>query len=793
MSTNDGWYRLTPRLKIAAMVTGLFSLILAAMIFAVAIVQLQSAGTAYALGESIWSRAQLSAVIYFERYAHSGDPLDLEQARNWLAVPLSQQRARELMEAESLDVDKVKAAMIAGRNHPDGLDGMIWLFRHLSGVQGFQRAVVAWRDTDQDLFKLSEIGDALEREWSAARPDRQTMLMLRQQLSTASNNLEMNSLRFRKAIGSVSRWTTSVLSIVSAAVLLLLAFAAWSISVRMTRSAWRTAQNFRAIFEQAAVGIAKVNSQGYALDVNDALCMILGYSKPQLLAMHYKDLLFPEDKQSGRLEQQAVVAGTANSHTFQQRLMNASGEALWARVTVSLGYSQKDHSTHYIVVLEDISESYRMSKELSYQANHDELTGLLNRRAFERHLEEVLSEAQSEHSSHALCFIDLDQFKVVNDTSGHLAGDELLRQVAAIARLSLRKSDVLARLGGDEFGIILRNLSTDVAADIVEKLRAALEDMTFIWEGRSHNVGGSIGVVPITAESSDVSALMRAVDIACYVAKHKGRNQAYLSVADDWQIHEYRIEMEWVNRIQEALQQNRFYLDAQLIVPSLTKGRGLRYEVLVRLRDEEGQTVPPGAFLPAAERFGIAPKIDRWVIEEVFRQLLLHKNHLNTLDACHINLSGRSFDQPGFADFVVERLQHYGIPGHKICFELTETATMHNLADAQEFMTRLRASECSFALDDFGTGLSSFSYLRRLPVDYLKIDGVFVRDIVADKTDLAMVRAINDIGRTLGKKTIAEFVENDETLALLKEMGVDYVQGYGLHYPCGFQDILSGN
>lgn len=782
-----------PRLKIAGMVAGLFSLALIAVGFAVSVVQIQATISAYMGGESIWSRSQLSAVIFFDRYARSGDPNDLQQARNRLAVPLSDRKARLAMEAEPLDTEAARAGLIGGKNHPDDVTRMIWLMRNLSDIEEFQRAIVAWKKTDPALIQLRDIGDALEKEWSATMPDRAQINLLRQQLAATNEELHAFSLQFREAMGDAARWTTTVLSGVSTAFLLFLAVVAWRISARLTRSVRQSGQNFQAIFEQAAVGIAQVNSEGAVLDVNETLSKILGYPKKQLLAMSYRDLLHPEDRESGRLQQQEVSFGSADSYTFQQRLINASGDFLWARLTVSVGHYQKNHTINYIVVLEDISESYRMSEELNYQANHDVLTGLINRRAFERHLEYVLNESQTEHTNHALCFVDLDQFKVVNDTSGHLAGDELLRQVAKVAGYSLRESDVLARLGGDEFGIILRNLSDASAAGIAEKLRATLEDMNFTWEGRSHNVGCSIGVVPITPDIADTSTMMRAVDIACYVAKNQGRNRVHLSVAGDARISEQRTEMEWVNRIQTALQENRFFLDAQLIAPSGKRGSGLRYEVLIRLRDEDGKTVPPGAFLPAAERFGIAPKLDRWVIDEVFHQLVAHEKHLDELDACHINLSGRSFDQPDFADFVIERLQHYRLPGRKICFEITETAAMHNLADTELFMARLHGSGCSFALDDFGTGLSSFSYLRRLPVEYLKIDGVFVRDIVTDQTDLAMVRAINDIGKTLGKKTIAEFVENHETMQLLEGMGVDYAQGYGLHRPFLFQDLLNGN
>lgn len=522
------------------MVAGLFSLALIAIGFAVSVVQIQAAVAAYIGGESVWSRSQLSSVIYLDRYARSGDPLDLKQARNWLSVPLADREARLAMEGESFDREAASAGLIAGKNHPDDVDSMIWLVRNLSDFGDFQKAMVAWQNTDPGLLQLGAVGDALEAEWSAAQPDPAKIALLRQQLAETNDKLQIFSLRFREAMGGAARQATSVLSVASAVFLLFLAVIAWQISACLARSVRQSAQNFRAIFEQAAVGIAQVARDGAVLDVNGTLSTILGYSKSQLLAMRYEDLLHPDDRESGRLQQREVISGTSDSYTFQQRLMNADGDSLWARLTVSVGQDQKNPTTKYIVVLEDVSESYRMSKELSYQANHDVLTGLLNRRAFERHLEAVLSEAHTEHSSHALCFVDLDRFKVVNDTSGHLAGDELLRQVAAVARHSLRESDVLARLGGDEFGIILRNLTADAAAGIAEKLRVALEEMTFNWEGRSHGVGCSIGIVPITAEVADISTLMRAVDVACYVAKDQGRNRTHLTVADETEVGKQR-------------------------------------------------------------------------------------------------------------------------------------------------------------------------------------------------------------------------------------------------------------
>ncbi|MAB52583.1 EAL domain-containing protein, partial [Marinobacter sp.] len=397
----------------------------------------------------------------------------------------------------------------------------------------------------------------------------------------------------------------------------------------------------------------------------------------------------------------------------------------------------------------------------------------------------------NENTQHALCYVDLDQFKVANDTSGHDAGDQLLRQVANIIANNLREADTLARLGGDEFGIILQNCDLNTAGQVAEKVRAALDHLVFTWQETSHTISCSIGVVPINNESSGISALMKAADIACYAAKDSGRNRVSVMSLDDEHMASQQGQMEWHNRIQTALQENLLFLECQLITPTNRQNNGLRYEVLVRMRSAGGSVVPPSAFLPPAERYGMAARIDRWVIENVLQNLSQVPEHLEALEACHINLSGRSFDQADFADFVVDLFGHYQVPPDKICFEITETAAVHNLLEIQSFMKRLSLMGCSFALDDFGSGLSSFGYLRRLPVNCLKIDGMFVRDIETDKTDFAMVRAIHDIGRTMNMITVAEYVESEQARVLLDQIGVDLVQGFGIHKPCPLQDILA--
>jgi len=431
--------------------------------------------------------------------------------------------------------------------------------------------------------------------------------------------------------------------------------------------------------------------------------------------------------------------------------------------------------------------------ELAYQANHDILTGLVNRRGFERHLRSALESSQMDHAEHVLCYLDLDQFKVINDTCGHIAGDELLRQVSTVLEGGIRRHDVLARLGGDEFGILMEHCDLNHASEIANALCALVENYRFEWEGQRFSLGVSIGVVAINCRENDTIDLLKKADVACYAAKAAGRHCARLYEEDSAEFSRLHGEMRWVGKINQALEENRFTLFAQPIVP-VTEGveAGLHYEVLLRMVDEEEGLIPPGVFLPAAEEYDLITKLDSWVIENVFQYLHGNPEHLEKVWLCSINLSGPTLTQGGFLESIIERLDQYSIPPEKICFEITETAAIANLAVATKFIDKLRGKGCRFALDDFGTGLSSFAYLKNLKVDYLKIDGVFVRDMVSDSIDYAMVKSINEIGHVTGMQTIAEFVEDEAIRNKLKEIGVDYAQGYGISMPVEI-DKLAAN
>jgi diguanylate cyclase (GGDEF)-like protein len=429
-------------------------------------------------------------------------------------------------------------------------------------------------------------------------------------------------------------------------------------------------------------------------------------------------------------------------------------------------------------------------KELTYQANHDVLSGLVNRRGFELHLSYAMETKQAENAEHVFCYLDLDQFKVINDTCGHIAGDELLRQISQLLKKHIRKHDVLARLGGDEFGILMVNCGIEDAKSIAQKLIDKVSRYRFLWEDKPFAISVSIGIAPVSDCINNANDLLRNADIACYAAKDAGRNCFRIYTESVLDIAKVHGEMQWVTKINWALENNKFCLYAQIIQPNvLTDTCGFHYEVLLRMVDESGLLVSPNAFLPAAERYHLMTKIDKWVIRNQFDYLSKNPEHLASLELCSINLSGPSLTAPGFLQAVIDYLNYYQIPAEKICFEITETAAISNLTDATNFIDAMHKKGCSFALDDFGTGLSSFAYLKYLPVDFLKIDGVFVKGIVDDPIDYAMVKSIHEVGRVMGKKTVAEFVENSDVVLKLKEIGVDYSQGYGIAKPCPIEEL----
>ena len=438
-------------------------------------------------------------------------------------------------------------------------------------------------------------------------------------------------------------------------------------------------------------------------------------------------------------------------------------------------------------LLADIVAREAAEADLSWQATHDTLTELANRRQFEQVLRRQIESARTTLQRHAVLYIDLDQFKVVNDTCGHLAGDALLRQLSQVLAAKMRRADTLARLGGDEFGVLLEGCDMLHAQRIAGQLLTAIRAFRFSWEGRVFTLGASIGVAAITPESRDLESVLAAADTACYLAKDKGRNQVQAYREDDEEVSSRHGEMGWVSKITEAVEHNRFFLLSQQVMALGVADATPEYlELLLRMRDEQGRTIPPMAFIPAAERYHLMGSIDRWVVAKALGCLARMRAPgagARAMPRFGINLSGMSLGDPAFADFVQERFDATGTPPDAVCFEITETAAISNLSRAARFIRRFRDLGCRFALDDFGSGLSSFEYLKALPVDYLKIDGAFVRGVAQDRIDHAVVDAIRRLAEAAGARTIAECVENGAILERVRDLGIDFGQGHVIHTP----------
>jgi len=432
----------------------------------------------------------------------------------------------------------------------------------------------------------------------------------------------------------------------------------------------------------------------------------------------------------------------------------------------------------------------RAEQTIRHLAFHDSLTGLVNRYEFEALLKQALAELTTRSKQHALLYLDLDQFKLINDTSGHVAGDELLQQMATVLKANIRDSDTLARLGGDEFGILLPHCKLLRAQEIASQLLRAITEFRFVWSDKPFSISGSIGLVPLDDPHMPLVDVLRAADLACYAAKEKGRNRVHVYTVDDVDLAQRHGEMEWVTRLKRALEEDRFVLYRQHIVAVGGDSNGTFFEeLLLRLRDEKGEIVPPGAFIPAAERYNLMPELDRWVVRNAVRYVAERIGGSGQSGMCFINLSGASLSDESFFSYVQEEIATVGLPPGRLCFEITETTAISNMARAVSFIKSIRSAGCHFALDDFGSGLSSFSYLKAIPVDFLKIDGSFIKDVISDPMDLAIVESINRIGHVANLKTIAEHVENAETLEALKKIGVDYAQGFYVHRPTAIESF----
>ncbi len=533
-------------------------------------------------------------------------------------------------------------------------------------------------------------------------------------------------------------------------------------------------------------GVITTNADGKIIYINPVAQQLTGWSSENAKGQELMTVFSIVDEEGSTPKLDPVLKAIQEKVIVNSNeamlLFREGGKHYAVEYTAAPIRDAADAVTGAVLVFRNITAMRNLAHQLSHQAMHDSLTGLINRREFEKRLERALRLSRSSNQRHVLCYMDLDLFKVVNDTCGHIAGDELLKQVSRLLHQKVRKTDTLARLGGDEFGLLFFNCGLDKALDVVNVLRKAVKEYRFVWGDTAYEIGVSIGVVEVTAQSGGITHIMSAADTACFVAKDLGRNRYHLFQPDDVELTLRRSEMLWLPRIQKALQDGDFELFYQRIQPvNMGQHKFQHNEILVRMIDEQSHFLLPKAFIPVAERYDLMPEIDRWVIEATFKQLQYGPKNCQQIWA--INLSGQTLTDAHFYQFVLEQAEQYQINPTSICFEITETAAVANLSSASELILQLKEAGFRFALDDFGSGLSSFSYLKNLPVEYLKIDGSFVRDMVQDPINTAMVESINEIGHIMGLKTIAEFVENEFINEKLRKLKVDFVQGYGIHKP----------
>ncbi len=522
---------------------------------------------------------------------------------------------------------------------------------------------------------------------------------------------------------------------------------------------------------------------------NRAAAQMFGYPAEEAIGRPIS-LLFPIEKMAEQrllLIQLARGQRTAQAETAMRR---RDGTLFDVDLTVSAVRPVGNPLSSLTMVVSDLTERRRLAAEVLYRATHDTLTGLANRADFEARLERAVASSRGRDVNHALLYVDLDQFQLVNEACGHTAGDAFLREASELIQSCIRSRDTLARLGGDEFGVILEHCEIADAFDVAEKIRNKMDEIRFSFEGRKFRIGASIGLVPIDGSWEDAIKLLKAADTACYAAKEAGRDRVVSYFDVDGSVETRRSETAWVHLLDQAMAENHFTLYAQLIEPLQVEKNGLRCEILLRLKDRDGNLINPGEFLPAAERFRIMPRVDKWVVGNVIDFLSRHRELVTKAEMISVNLSGKSIGDRNFQNFVRERVTGSAFDREKLCFEITESESINNIDSSIEFIEKMREIGIRFSLDDFGTGVSSFSYLKKLPVDYIKIDGQFVENMTKDPVDYATVRSIQDVAKLLGKQTIAEFVQDTEVEDQLRDLGVDFMQGFLRHRPMPLEHVF---
>ena len=756
-----------------------------------------SAVRGYVAGESLWSKGQKDAIYYLNLYADSRDEAIYLKYQNAIAVPQGGHQLRLALDKQPPDLQAAREGILKGGNHPDDVSSLIWLYLNFRHFSYLETAIDRWTLGDAYLVELDGVAQEMHQRITANAATEADIHRWKDRIFAINDGVTPAAKAFSDALGEGSRMILRLLLFTNLATALGLIVLALLRTRKLLKQRHAFAEALQLEKDRAHVTLHSIGDGVITTDVSGAI----DYMNPAAEALtHWKaeqaaglplaalfNLLDDNAQSEGLTLIEHILSGQLTGGSEHSKLIQRLDGSTVSVTLVGAPIRNAGKVSGTVLVLHDMTQERQYIANLSWQATHDALTGLANRREFEYRLEQVLHRAgQPQGGRHALMFLDLDQFKLVNDTCGHAAGDELLRHICALLQSDLREGDTLARLGGDEFGILLENCPAAVAEKVAESLRHTVQSLHFVWKGRPFMTTVSIGLVQISQTPTTLETSLRAADMACYMAKEKGRNRVQVYHADDSELSLRFGEMAWVQRLHMALEENRFCLYAQEISPlgSADGGSG-HIEILLRLHDEAGRIILPDSFIPAAERYGLMTSLDRWVVENVFRIIArcMHEHPGRPMAMCAINLSGITIGDDDFLGFLREKFEAYRIPPEMICFEITETSAIANLGSAIRFINELKALGCFFSLDDFCAGMSSFAYLKHLPVDFLKIDGSFVKDMLDDPINRAMVEVINHIGHVMGKRTIAEFVETPQIEQALLDIGVDYAQGYLIERP----------
>lgn len=748
----------------------------------------------YIGGESTWSKSQKDAVISLIRYAETGDERDYRLYEFAIDKPYRLGLARTALQRKPPDRETARRAIIAVGIDPTDAAAAAWVLPELSWVAKINYALQAWEQADGELATFREVAQELHTLISGGRRNDPRVKELERQVWDINERVSGLPDRFSKAFSDEFRSSVELLLVgyFSASIFLMYLALVWARRAALQRLSIQYALDRSEAFAEAALSsVAEaVITVGLTKNVdfiNNAAEKLLGYSASACVGAPVSSVLMLIDKETGQAVDIVDEFWARNERTPIKRevhLLRRDRSKIVVQTTISEMGDRVHGHIGYVLILRNMTREQQFLESLAWQATHDVLTGLVNRVEFERRLEAALAEASGNDAADSmLLLLDLDRFKEINDTCGHAAGDAMLREVTQRFQSCLDSEDVLARLGGDEFGVLLpHGASSWPSKNKAERLRRSLDGFEFIWEGERFTVSVSIGVLELSHAPRNLEMAVKLADIACYIAKERGRNRIQLADPSDLQQARHVGDVQWSRRIKSALETDGFRLYVQPIVHVCSMADApKRAELLLRMKDDAGHDIAPAAFLPAAERYGLMGLIDRWVVSTVFRKLSALP--VREYHEYNVNLSGASVSDERFLEFVIAELLACGLQPSIICFEITETTAVKNLELASRFMSELRAIGCRFALDDFGAGMSSFRYLRHLPIDYLKIDGEFVANMTTDRISYGVVGAINEVAHSMRCRTIAEHVESEAELNMLCDLGIDFYQGYWFAKP----------